>query len=76
MDQVATGLADLAPADQDPAEVARAVVDLVHRPKGHRPFRVHIDPVDDGAKVVFDVGDRIRSEFYRRIGLDDLLRPA
>jgi NAD(P)-dependent dehydrogenase (short-subunit alcohol dehydrogenase family) len=76
MDQVATRLADLAPADQDPTEVARAIVDLVHRPKGQRPFRVHIDPVDDGAKVVFDVGDRIRSEFYRRIGLDDLLRPA
>ena len=76
MDQVTTRLADLAPADQDPTEVARAIVDLVHRPKGQRPFRVHIDPVDDGAKVVFDVGDRIRSEFYRRIGLDDLLRPA
>jgi NAD(P)-dependent dehydrogenase (short-subunit alcohol dehydrogenase family) len=76
MDQVATRLADLAPADQDPAEVARAVVDLVDHPKGQRPFRVHIDPVDDGARVVFDVGDRIRSEFYRRIGLDDLLRPA
>lgn len=26
--------------------------------------------------VVFDVGDRIRSEFYRRIGLDDPHRPG
>ena len=76
LDQVADRLADLAPADQDPTEVARAVVGLVAAPKGRRPFRVHIDPADDGAEVVFDIGDRIRREFYRRIGLDDLLTPA
>jgi short chain dehydrogenase len=39
-----------APADQDPAEVARAIVDLVQRPKGQRPFRVHIDSVAVGAE--------------------------
>ncbi|MDT7635732.1 MAG: hypothetical protein QOC83_20, partial [Pseudonocardiales bacterium] len=26
--------------------------------------------------VVFAVGDRIRADFLRRIGLDDLLHPA
>jgi hypothetical protein len=36
---------------------------------------VHVDPADDGAEVVNAVGDRVRTEFYRRIGLDDLLRP-
>ena len=76
MDQVAKRLAALTPSDQDPTEVARAVVRLVDAPKGRRPFRVHIDPADDGAQLVFDVGDRIRREFYHRIGLDDLLRPA
>ena len=45
-------------------------------PKGERPFRVHIDPADDGAETVNRVGDLIRSDFYRRIGLDDLLTPA
>ena len=44
-------------------------------PAGERPFRVHVDPADDGAEVVNAVGDRVRTEFYRRIGLDDLLRP-
>lgn len=75
-DQVAERLAELAPADQDPSEVARAVVDLVDTPKGRRPFRVHVDPADDGAAVVFAVGDRVRAEFYRRVGLEDLLAPV
>jgi hypothetical protein len=37
---------------------------------------VHIDPSDDGAAVVFAVGDRVREEFLRRVGLADLLHPA
>jgi NAD(P)-dependent dehydrogenase (short-subunit alcohol dehydrogenase family) len=73
MDQVGAKLAELAPPDADPAEVARAIVRVVNTPKGHRPFRVHIDPADDGAEVVNMVGDRIRTEFYDRVGLADLL---
>ncbi|RBY80235.1 oxidoreductase [Blastococcus sp. TF02-09] len=76
VEQVGERLAELAPADADPAEVARRIVEVVDSPKGRRPFRVHVDPADDGAEVVNVVGDRIRAEFYRRIGLDDLLRPA
>ena len=44
--------------------------------KGTRPFRVHIDPMHDGAEEVFNLGDRIRQDFFHRIGLEDLLRPA
>ena len=76
MDHVAQKLAQLAPEDADPEEVARAIVRVVDMPKGERPFRVHIDPADDGAETVNRVGDLIRSDFYRRIGLDDLLTPA
>jgi NAD(P)-dependent dehydrogenase (short-subunit alcohol dehydrogenase family) len=63
-------------ADADPGEVARQIVRVVDLPKGARPFRVHIDPMHDGAEEVFDLGDRIRTEFFRRIGFDDLLHPA
>jgi NAD(P)-dependent dehydrogenase (short-subunit alcohol dehydrogenase family) len=63
-------------ADADPAEVARQIVRVVDLPKGIRPFRVHIDPMHDGAEEVFDLGDRIRREFFHRIGFDDLLGPA
>jgi NAD(P)-dependent dehydrogenase (short-subunit alcohol dehydrogenase family) len=74
MDQVAAKLAELAPPDADPEDVARAIVSVVDARKGQRPFRVHIDPADDGAEVVNMVGDRIRTEFYERVELRDLLR--
>jgi NAD(P)-dependent dehydrogenase (short-subunit alcohol dehydrogenase family) len=76
MDQVSTRLAELSPADADPSEVAAAIVRVVATPKGRRPFRVHIDPADDGAEDVNALGDRIRRDFYERIGLADLLSPA
>ena len=76
VDQVGEQLAALSPPDADPQEVARRIVEVVHAPKGRRPFRVHVDPADDGAEVVNAVGDRVRAEFYRRVGLEDLLRPA
>jgi NAD(P)-dependent dehydrogenase (short-subunit alcohol dehydrogenase family) len=75
MDQVGQRLAEQAPADAHPADVAKAIVEVVDMPHGERPFRVHIDPADDGAAVVNAVADRIRVEFLTRIGLDDLLHP-
>jgi len=75
MDQVGAKLAELAPADADPTEVARQIVAVVDTPKGQRPFRVHIDPAADGAEAVNDLGDRVRRDFYERIGLTDLLSP-
>lgn len=68
-------LAAIEPPDADPAAVARAIVDVVAAPTGRRPFRVHVDPSDDGCEVVNAVADRVRAEFLRRIGLDDLLAP-
>jgi NAD(P)-dependent dehydrogenase (short-subunit alcohol dehydrogenase family) len=73
MDQVSQKLAELAPEDADPAEVAHQIVQVVDTPEGSRPFRVYIDPADDGAEEVFRVGDRIRETFYQRVGLTDLL---
>jgi NAD(P)-dependent dehydrogenase (short-subunit alcohol dehydrogenase family) len=76
MDQVAQKLAELEPEWADVAEVAKAIVTVVDTAKGRRPFRVHIDPSDDGAAVVNAVADRVRAELLRRIGLEDLLHPA
>lgn len=76
MDQVAQKLRELEPEWADVAEVAKAIVTVVDTEKGKRPFRVHIDPSDDGAAVVNAVADRVRTEFLRRVGLDDLLHPA
>ncbi|MBA0048553.1 MULTISPECIES: SDR family NAD(P)-dependent oxidoreductase [Mycobacteriaceae] len=76
MQQVSERLAELAPPDADVADVAAAIVDVVAIPHGKRPFRVHIDPADDGAAVVNAVADRIRTEFLTRIGLADVLHPT
>lgn len=76
MDQVAQKLRELEPEWADVAEVAKAIVTVVDTEKGKRPFRVHIDPSDDGAAVVNAVADRVRTEFLRRVELDDLLHPA
>jgi NAD(P)-dependent dehydrogenase (short-subunit alcohol dehydrogenase family) len=70
------GLAALEPADADVSDVAKAIVAVVDAPFGKRPFRVHIDPSQDGAEIVNGVADRVRAEMYRRIGLEDLLSPA
>lgn len=69
------GLAALEPTDADPQAVAAAIVAVVDAPYGRRPFRVHIDPSQDGAEVVNGVADRVRAELLRRIGLGDLLHP-
>ena len=42
---------------------------------GKRPFRVHVDPSQDGAEVVNTVADRMRREMYRNIDLEALLSP-
>jgi len=75
-DKALKGLAGLEPADADPAEVAREIVRVVDTPFGKRPFRVHVDPSQDGAEIVNGVADRMRREIYRTIGLEDLLHPA
>ncbi|MER7740347.1 SDR family oxidoreductase [Streptomyces sp. NPDC096538] len=73
MDDVGKRLAALSPPDADAGEVARTIVAVVDAPKGERPFRVTVDPADDGSERVGEVADRIRSEFYDRIGFTDLL---
>ncbi|MEU1268721.1 SDR family oxidoreductase [Streptomyces sp. NPDC005799] len=76
MNDVNERLAGLIPPDADVSEVADAVVRVVELPSDKRPFRVHVDPSRDGSEVVSAVADRIRVEFFRRVGLEDLLTPA
>ncbi len=73
MARVNPALSALIPPDADVGQVAQAIVRIVDTPAGRRPFRVHIDPSRDGSEVVSAVADRIRTDFYRRAGLQDLL---
>jgi NAD(P)-dependent dehydrogenase (short-subunit alcohol dehydrogenase family) len=71
VDQVGARLAELEPPWADAGAVADAVVAVVGAEKP--PFRVHVDPSQDGAEVVNAVADRVRAEFLRRVGLADLV---
>jgi NAD(P)-dependent dehydrogenase (short-subunit alcohol dehydrogenase family) len=74
-DDVMKGFASIVPPDADASAVGKAIVKIVDAPFGKRPFRVHVDPTQDGAEVVNMVCDRVRAELLRRIGLADLLAP-
>src|SRR3984893_18131439 len=74
-DQVLRGFASIVPADADVCAVADAIVKVVDTPFAKRPFRVHIDPTQDGAEVAFAVIDRVRNEMLHRVGFSDLLQP-
>jgi NAD(P)-dependent dehydrogenase (short-subunit alcohol dehydrogenase family) len=74
-EQVQKAFAAIVPPDADASAVADAIVAVVDAPFGKRPFRVHVDPTEDGANVGFTVLDRLRSEMLRRVGLSDLLTP-
>jgi NAD(P)-dependent dehydrogenase (short-subunit alcohol dehydrogenase family) len=74
-DQVQRAFAAIVPPDADAGAVADAIVKVVDAPFGKRPFRVHIDPTEDGADVGFTVLDRLRAEMLHRVGLSDVLKP-
>jgi NAD(P)-dependent dehydrogenase (short-subunit alcohol dehydrogenase family) len=65
--------AAIVPDDADVGAVAEAIMKVVDAPLGKRPFRLHIDPTQDGAEVAFGVIDRVRMEMLNRVRLDELL---
>ena len=72
--EIMKGFELTAAADAELSEVAKAIVKVVDMPFGTRPFRVHIDPAQDGAEIVNGVADRVRAELLRNMKLADLLR--
>jgi NAD(P)-dependent dehydrogenase (short-subunit alcohol dehydrogenase family) len=74
--EIMKGLELTEAADADVSKVAKAIVKVVDMPFGTRPFRVHIDPAQDGAEIVNGVADRVRAELLRNMKLADLLRPS
>jgi hypothetical protein len=75
-EKIQKAFAEIVPPDADVTLVADAIVDVVDKPFGSRPFRVHVDPAQDGADVGFTVLDRLRAEMLHRVGMSELLKPA
>lgn len=57
----------------DVVQVAKAMVEVVSASLGSAPFRVHVDPWNDGGGVVDCVKDLARKEFYYKMGMKDIL---
>ncbi len=74
-EQIMKAFSAIVPPEADAGSVAYAIVKVVDMPFGQRPFRVHIDPTQDGAEVAFAVIDRVRNEMLHRVGFSDLLHP-
>ena len=74
--KIQEAFAAIVPPDADAGKVAEAIVAIVDAPFGKRPFRVHVDPTQDGADVTFTVMDRVRAEMLHRVGLPELLSPV
>jgi NAD(P)-dependent dehydrogenase (short-subunit alcohol dehydrogenase family) len=74
--KIQEAFAAIVPDDADVGAVAEAIAKVVDAPFGKRPFRVHIDPTQDGAEVAFGVIDRVRTEMLHRVRLDELLTPV
>jgi NAD(P)-dependent dehydrogenase (short-subunit alcohol dehydrogenase family) len=74
-EQIQKAFAAIVPPEADASLVADAIVEIVDTPFGKRPFRVHVDPSQDGADVAFAVIDRVRNEMLHRVGFSDLLKP-
>jgi len=74
-ERIQQAFAAIVPADADVGLVAQALVDVVDAPAGQRPFRMHVDPAQDGADVGFAVLDRLRAEMLQRVGMAELLKP-
>ncbi|AHB04620.1 MULTISPECIES: SDR family oxidoreductase [Pandoraea] len=74
-ERIQNAFAAIVPPEADASDVANAIAKVVDTPFGQRPFRVHIDPAQDGADVGFAVLDRLRAEMLHRVGMSELLRP-
>lgn len=61
------------PKDSDPEDVARAIVDVVGKPYGKRPFRVHVGTEADRSHVVDPIADFAREQTIKDMDLKNLL---
>ncbi|MGH8778534.1 SDR family oxidoreductase [Paraburkholderia sp.] len=60
----------------DVEEVAEAVRDIVSMTPGTRPRRVDVDPQGRNVGRINDVTAELQRDYFRRLGVEDLLRPS
>lgn len=75
-EQCMIGTASVVPEWAEATLVADALVEVSRAKRGEKPWRVTADPAEDGGKESAAIVDRFGADFYRRIGLESLLKVA
>lgn len=73
-EQNMAGTASVVPEGAEPSVVANALVEVSRAARGEKPYRVTVDPADDGGREGAAIVDRFGADFYRRIGLARTLK--
>ena len=68
------GTASVVPPGIEPSLVADVVVEAARAPRGKKPYRLAADTADEGAIQNANMSDWIGEQFYRRLGLESLLK--
>lgn len=74
-EQYMEAVTKMLPHNVNAGEVSRLMAKIVEMPHGTRPYRIHVDPSNDGSEVVSAVADRVRAEMFRTLGMEDMLKP-
>jgi hypothetical protein len=60
------------PKNASPQLVADAVAKAVNAPRGNKPFRIPVDPFQDGSDEIMALADQKHEEFLKRCGIYEL----
>jgi hypothetical protein len=60
------------PKDASAQLVADAILKTVNAPAGNKPFRVPVDPFEDGSDEIMALADQKHAEFLKRCGIEDI----
>lgn len=60
------------PKDGDPQLVGDAMLKAVNAPSGKKPFRIAVDPFQDGSDEVMTLADAKHLEFLERCGIREI----
>ena len=60
------------PKDASPQLVADAILQAVDAPEGHKPFRIPVDPFQDGSDEIMTLADEKHLEYLDRCGIREI----
>jgi len=60
------------PKDATPQLVADAIAKAVNAPRGSKPFRIPVDPFQDGSDEIMTLADEKHKEFLKRCGIYEI----